>query len=68
MNNMKTKAKMTVKEAAEHLGITPRGVRWHIDQGHIKSDRSQGRMHLIPISEVEKLIGLKPGPKPITTV
>lgn len=65
---MQSKKHMTVKEAAEYLGISPRGVRWHIDQGRIKSDRSQGRMHLIPTSEVEKLIGLKPGPKPITTV
>ena len=58
---------MTVKQAAEAAGVRPVTVRYHLRTGFITGDKSGG-MWLITSEEAEKLKGLKPGPRPNTSV
>jgi len=43
---------LSVRAAADRLGITPRGVRYLIQQGRLGSQRL-GRMHFVPSARVE---------------
>ena len=58
---------LTVSQAAELLGISPRGVRQRIDRGEMQAVRVNPRLLMIPREEVERWQGrgkLKSGPKP----
>ena len=58
---------MTVAQAAEALGMSPRGIRERIDRGEIQAIRVNRRLLMIPLAEVDRWRGrgrLKPGPKP----
>jgi hypothetical protein len=56
----------TVKQAAAFLEIRPVTIRYHLAKGNIKGDKSRG-MWLIHVDELKKLVGVKPGPRPITS-
>lgn len=43
---------LSVRAAADRLGLTPRGVRYLIEQGRLGSQRL-GRMHFLPSAQVE---------------
>lgn len=57
---------VTVKEAAEALGITERAVRYRIEQELLKAERAGPWMWLISKKELARARceELKPGPKP----
>ena len=52
--------RLTVKAAAESLGVTPRRVNALIQSGRLKSERL-GNMHLIKPADLEKVRDRKPG-------
>jgi excisionase family DNA binding protein len=43
---------LSVRAAAERLGLQPRSVRYLLEQGRLSSQRL-GRMHFLPIGQVE---------------
>jgi excisionase family DNA binding protein len=43
---------LSVRAAAERLGLQPRSVRYLIEQGRLRSQRL-GRMHFVPSGQVE---------------
>jgi excisionase family DNA binding protein len=43
---------LSVRAAADRLGLRPRSVRYLIEHGHLRSQRL-GRMHFVPSSQVE---------------
>jgi excisionase family DNA binding protein len=43
---------LSVRAAADRLGLRPRSVRYLIEQGKLRSQRL-GRMHFLPSSQVE---------------
>ena len=43
---------LSVRAAAERLGLRPRSVRSLIERGHLRSQRL-GRMHFLPTAQVE---------------
>jgi hypothetical protein len=43
---------LSVRAAAERLGLQPRSVRYLIEHGHLSSQRL-GRMHFVPNGQVE---------------
>jgi excisionase family DNA binding protein len=65
---MDDKEKMTVNQAADHLGVKPITIYKHLERGNIKGDKGVGGMWLILITELDKIKGVKPGPKPKTRV
>ena len=58
---------LTIAEAAQTLGLTPRAVLNRIERGEMQGERVNPRLWLIPRGEVERWKGrgkLRPGPKP----
>ncbi len=43
---------LSVRAAADRLGLRPRSVRYLIERGHLRSQRL-GRMHFLPTAQVE---------------
>jgi excisionase family DNA binding protein len=43
---------LSVRAAAERLGLQPRSVRYLIEHGRLRSQRL-GRMHFLPVGQVE---------------
>ena len=61
---------VTVSEAAQMLGLTPRGILNRLERGDMRGYRVTARLWLVPLSEVERwqAIGrLKPGRKQRST-
>ena len=57
---------MTVREAAEALGMSMRGINERIERGDMRAERLGARVWAIPRDEVERWRQLgrqKPGPK-----
>jgi excisionase family DNA binding protein len=50
----KNRMKVTVWEAAEHLGLTPTTVQEMVERGELKADKFAGAIH-IPREEVERI-------------
>ncbi len=60
---------MSVREAAQEIGISERALQRRIRTGIVRAQRVGARVWVIPLSEVDRLRGsgrLKPGPKPRT--
>ena len=58
---------MTVREAAEALGMSMRGINERIERGDMRAERLGARVWAIPREEVERWRAIgrqKPGPKP----
>lgn len=58
---------MTVGQAAEALGVSPRAIRHRIAVGEMQAEQINPRLWMIPRAEVERWTALgrmRPGPKP----
>lgn len=61
---------MTVRQAADELGLTPAGIRRRIERGEMAATLISPRLYLVPREEVERWRELgrqKPGPAAGTT-
>ena len=45
---------LTVVDAAEAMGITPRALRWRIERGDVRAERVNPRLWLVPADEVAR--------------
>ncbi len=64
---MENRPMVTVREAAEQLGLTVFGIARRLQHGDMRGVKVNPRLWLIPVEEVErwrKLGRIKPGPKP----
>jgi molybdopterin-binding protein len=53
---------LSVREAAERLGVSYSALKQWIYRGTVRTVRTGGGHHRVPLAEVDRLLNLQPGP------